>query len=168
MLCLKPASLVFLLTGDLQVDCRSFWEVSWWCILLLSQLWESRVCSWCYVKAQFLLGHVGLGVPWPRSTNVPHLLENHKVRDIQNLTLTLSLTNSLSWSYTELAFLFIRSDHPSVVPSSMEMIMITVIDETDEVSTDLLDTLLTSVKKEKQVRLFFSCCKLSSQLDSVN
>ncbi|XP_018444421.1 sister chromatid cohesion protein PDS5 homolog D isoform X2 [Raphanus sativus] len=44
----------------------------------------------------------------------------------------------------------IRSDHPSVVPSSMEMIMITVIDETDEVSTDLLDTLLTSVKKEKQ------------------
>ncbi|WZZ67016.1 hypothetical protein YC2023_078386 [Brassica napus] len=44
----------------------------------------------------------------------------------------------------------IRSDHPSVVPSSMEMIMITVIDETDEVSTDLLDTLLTSVKKENQ------------------
>ncbi|KAG5379956.1 hypothetical protein IGI04_027798 [Brassica rapa subsp. trilocularis] len=44
----------------------------------------------------------------------------------------------------------LRSDHPSVVPSSMEMIMITVIDETDEVSTDLLDTLLTSVKKENQ------------------
>ncbi|RID54758.1 hypothetical protein BRARA_G02054 [Brassica rapa] len=44
----------------------------------------------------------------------------------------------------------LRSDHPSVVPSSMEMIMITVIDETDEVSTDLLDTLLTSVKKENK------------------
>ncbi|CAN6804287.1 unnamed protein product [Brassica oleracea] len=44
----------------------------------------------------------------------------------------------------------IRSDHPSVVPSSMEMIMITVIDETDEVSKDLMNTLLTSVKKENQ------------------
>ncbi|XP_022544688.2 sister chromatid cohesion protein PDS5 homolog D-like isoform X2 [Brassica napus] len=44
----------------------------------------------------------------------------------------------------------IRSDHPSVVPSSMEMIMITVIDETDEVSKDLMDTLLTSVKKENK------------------
>ncbi|WZZ05601.1 hypothetical protein YC2023_091522 [Brassica napus] len=42
------------------------------------------------------------------------------------------------------------SDHPSVVPSSMEMIMITVIDETDEVSKDLMDTLLTSVKKENK------------------
>ncbi|KAF8103077.1 hypothetical protein N665_0188s0035 [Sinapis alba] len=44
----------------------------------------------------------------------------------------------------------IRSDHPWVVPSSMEMIMVTVIDETDEVSKDLLDTLLASVKKENQ------------------
>lgn len=38
--------------------------------------------------------------------------------------------------------------------------MITVIDETDEVSTDLLDTLLTSVKKENKVKVF-SCFKLA-------
>lgn len=30
--------------------------------------------------------------------------------------------------------------------------MITIIDETEEVSTDLLDVLLASVKKENQVR----------------
>ncbi|KAL0724434.1 hypothetical protein Bca4012_039033 [Brassica carinata] len=47
-------------------------------------------------------------------------------------------------------FKVIRSDHPWVVPSSMETIMITVIYETDQVSKDLLDTLLTSVKKENQ------------------
>ncbi|CAL9241297.1 unnamed protein product [Arabidopsis halleri] len=44
----------------------------------------------------------------------------------------------------------IRSDHPQVVFSSMEMIMIAIIDETEEVSTDLLDSLLSSVKKENQ------------------
>ncbi|CAH8356221.1 unnamed protein product [Eruca vesicaria subsp. sativa] len=44
----------------------------------------------------------------------------------------------------------IRFDHPGVVRSSMERIMVTVIDETDQVSNDLLDTLLTSVKKENQ------------------
>ncbi|CAH2067941.1 unnamed protein product [Thlaspi arvense] len=44
----------------------------------------------------------------------------------------------------------IRSDHPQAVFSSMEMIMITILDETEEVSTDLLDTLLASVKMEKQ------------------
>lgn len=46
---------------------------------------------------------------------------------------------------------FIRSDHSRVVFSSMEMIMITIIDETEEVSADLLDILLASVKKENQV-----------------
>ncbi|ESQ27121.1 hypothetical protein EUTSA_v10018162mg [Eutrema salsugineum] len=44
----------------------------------------------------------------------------------------------------------IRSDHPQVVFSSMEMIMITILDETEEVSKDLLDTLLSSVKKQNQ------------------
>ncbi|KAL1205574.1 putative sister chromatid cohesion protein PDS5 [Cardamine amara subsp. amara] len=44
----------------------------------------------------------------------------------------------------------IRSDHPQVVFSSMEIIMITIIDETEEVSTDLLDVLLASVRKENQ------------------
>ena len=39
--------------------------------------------------------------------------------------------------------------------------MITVIDETDEVSKDLMNTLLTSVKEENQVKAF-SCFKLSS------
>ncbi|KAF8103411.1 hypothetical protein N665_0188s0347 [Sinapis alba] len=44
----------------------------------------------------------------------------------------------------------IRSDHPRVVFSSMEMIMITVLDETEQVSRDILDTLLASVKKDNQ------------------
>ncbi|KAJ0231752.1 Tudor/PWWP/MBT superfamily protein [Hirschfeldia incana] len=44
----------------------------------------------------------------------------------------------------------IRSHHPRVVFSSMEMIMITVLDETEEVSRDMLDTLLASVKKDNQ------------------
>ncbi|RID56506.1 hypothetical protein BRARA_G03699 [Brassica rapa] len=44
----------------------------------------------------------------------------------------------------------IRSDHPRVVFSSMEMIMITVLDETEEVSRDFLDILLASVKKDNQ------------------
>ncbi|CAH8330216.1 unnamed protein product [Eruca vesicaria subsp. sativa] len=44
----------------------------------------------------------------------------------------------------------IRSDHPRVVFSSMEMIMITVLDEIEEVSRDFLDTLLASVKKDNQ------------------
>uniref|UniRef100_A0A1J3J2X5 Sister chromatid cohesion protein PDS5-like protein B-B n=1 Tax=Noccaea caerulescens TaxID=107243 RepID=A0A1J3J2X5_NOCCA len=44
----------------------------------------------------------------------------------------------------------IRSDHPRVVFSSMEMIMISIIDETEEVSTDLLDTLLACVKNENK------------------
>ncbi|KAL0725922.1 hypothetical protein Bca4012_040521 [Brassica carinata] len=42
----------------------------------------------------------------------------------------------------------IRSDHPWVVFSSMEMIMITVLDETDQVSRDFLDLLLASLKKD--------------------
>ncbi|CAN6939019.1 unnamed protein product [Brassica oleracea] len=44
----------------------------------------------------------------------------------------------------------IRSDHPRVVFSSMEMIMITVLDETEEVSKEFLDILLASVKKDNQ------------------
>lgn len=44
-----------------------------------------------------------------------------------------------------------RSDHPQVVFSSMEIIMITIIDETEEVSMDLLDILLASVRTENQV-----------------
>ncbi|ESQ35214.1 hypothetical protein EUTSA_v10006733mg [Eutrema salsugineum] len=42
----------------------------------------------------------------------------------------------------------ISRDHPKSVLLSMETIMITVIDESEEVSMDLLDILLTSVKKE--------------------
>ncbi|XP_010429899.1 PREDICTED: glutamic acid-rich protein-like isoform X2 [Camelina sativa] len=44
----------------------------------------------------------------------------------------------------------IRPAHPQVVFSSMEMIMITIIDEIEEVSTNLLHILLASVKKENQ------------------
>ncbi|KAF2593174.1 hypothetical protein F2Q70_00045751 [Brassica cretica] len=44
----------------------------------------------------------------------------------------------------------IRSDHPRVVFSSMEMIMITVLDETEEVSREFLVILLASVKKDNQ------------------
>ncbi|EOA34841.1 hypothetical protein CARUB_v10022426mg [Capsella rubella] len=44
----------------------------------------------------------------------------------------------------------IRPDHPQVVLSSMEIIMITIIDEIEDVSTDLLDILLANVKKENQ------------------
>ncbi|AAF14668.1 ESTs gb/Z34732, gb/R89948 and gb/Z33946 come from this gene [Arabidopsis thaliana] len=47
-------------------------------------------------------------------------------------------------------FKFIRSDHPQLVFSSMELIMIAIIDETEQVSTDLLDSLLATVKKENQ------------------
>ncbi|XP_023645091.1 titin homolog isoform X1 [Capsella rubella] len=44
----------------------------------------------------------------------------------------------------------IRPDHPLLVLLSMETIMITVIDESEEVPMDLLEILLTSVKKESQ------------------
>ncbi|VVA91490.1 unnamed protein product [Arabis nemorensis] len=44
----------------------------------------------------------------------------------------------------------ISPDHPQVVLLAMETIMITVIDESEEVSTDLLDILLASVKKDSQ------------------
>ncbi|KAG7597197.1 Armadillo-type fold [Arabidopsis suecica] len=44
----------------------------------------------------------------------------------------------------------IRPDHPQLVLLSMETIMITVIDESEEVPMDLLEILLTTVKKESQ------------------
>ncbi|KAL1221409.1 putative sister chromatid cohesion protein PDS5 [Cardamine amara subsp. amara] len=44
----------------------------------------------------------------------------------------------------------IRLDHPQIVLLSMETIMITVIDESEEVPMDLLEVLLTTVKKENQ------------------
>lgn len=49
-------------------------------------------------------------------------------------------------------------DHPQVVLLAMETIMITVIDESEEVPMDLLDILLASVKKDSQVS--FSYFKL--------
>ncbi|XP_056845499.1 sister chromatid cohesion protein PDS5 homolog E isoform X2 [Raphanus sativus] len=44
----------------------------------------------------------------------------------------------------------ISPDHPQPVLHSMETIMITVIDESEEVSMDLLEILLAAVKKENQ------------------
>ncbi|CAN8293179.1 unnamed protein product [Cochlearia groenlandica] len=44
----------------------------------------------------------------------------------------------------------IRPDHPQPVLLSMETIMITVIDESDEISMDLLDVIMASLKKESQ------------------
>ncbi|KAF8094523.1 hypothetical protein N665_0360s0027 [Sinapis alba] len=44
----------------------------------------------------------------------------------------------------------ISPDHPQPVQHSMETIMITVIDESEEVSMDLLEILLAAVKKENQ------------------
>jgi hypothetical protein len=44
----------------------------------------------------------------------------------------------------------IRPDHPQLVLVSMETIMITVIDESEEVPMDLLEILLTTVKKDSQ------------------
>ncbi|XP_013710865.2 sister chromatid cohesion protein PDS5 homolog E isoform X1 [Brassica napus] len=44
----------------------------------------------------------------------------------------------------------ISPDHPQPVLHSMETIMITVIDESEEVSMDLLEILLAAVKKESQ------------------
>ncbi|CAN8312284.1 unnamed protein product [Cochlearia groenlandica] len=44
----------------------------------------------------------------------------------------------------------ISPDHPRPVLLSMETIMITVIDESEEISMDLLDILLTTVKKDSQ------------------
>ncbi|XP_044484049.1 uncharacterized protein LOC123209987 isoform X2 [Mangifera indica] len=45
---------------------------------------------------------------------------------------------------------YIRSDHPHAVFSSMETIMTLVIDESEEISWDLLNVLLASVRKEIQ------------------
>ena len=47
-------------------------------------------------------------------------------------------------------------DHPQAVLHSMETIMTTVIDESEEVPMDLLEILLAAVKKENQVS--FSSC----------
>ncbi|XP_031274074.1 uncharacterized protein LOC116132549 isoform X2 [Pistacia vera] len=45
---------------------------------------------------------------------------------------------------------FIRSNHPHAVFSSMETIMTLVIDESEDISWDLLSVLLSSVRKENQ------------------
>lgn len=47
-----------------------------------------------------------------------------------------------------------RPDHSQIVRLSMETIMITVIDESEEVPMDLLEILLTAVKKGNQVMIF--------------
>lgn len=56
-------------------------------------------------------------------------------------------------------------DHPQPVLHSMETIMITVIDESEEVSMDLLEILLAAVKKESQVSFFPSSCFKSFQIE---
>lgn len=47
-----------------------------------------------------------------------------------------------------------RFSHPDAVVSSMEAIMTMVIEESEEISFDLLGPLLASVKKENQVITF--------------
>lgn len=62
--------------------------------------------------------------------------------------------NSYLLYVTLMAFYFVHllsPDHPQPVLHSMETIMITVIDESEEVSMDLLEILLAAVKKENQV-----------------
>ena len=47
-----------------------------------------------------------------------------------------------------------RSNHPHAVFSAMETIMTLVIDESEDISSDLLSPLLASVRKENQVVSF--------------
>lgn len=49
----------------------------------------------------------------------------------------------------------LRSNHPHIVFSAMEKIMTLVIDESEEISLDLLSPLLSSVRKENQVTFLF-------------
>ena len=44
----------------------------------------------------------------------------------------------------------IRSHHPPAVPSAIETIMNLVIDESEDISLDLLSSLFASVRKENQ------------------
>lgn len=46
-----------------------------------------------------------------------------------------------------------RPDHPDFVSSSMETIMTIIIDESEEISFDLLSPLLDTMRKEDQVCL---------------
>lgn len=48
------------------------------------------------------------------------------------------------------AVIFSRPDHPNVVFTSMEEIMTLLIEESDEISMELLQPLLDSVRKENQ------------------
>ena len=50
--------------------------------------------------------------------------------------------------------LILRSDHPTAIFSAMDKTMTLVIDESEDVSWDLLSTLLSSVRKENQVIAF--------------
>lgn len=50
-----------------------------------------------------------------------------------------------------------RSNHPHTVFSAMERIMILVVEESEEISLDLLRPLLSSVRKENQVHSYALC-----------
>lgn len=47
-----------------------------------------------------------------------------------------------------------RSNHPHAVFSAMERIMILIVEESEEISLDLLRPLLSSVRKENQVHSY--------------
>lgn len=49
------------------------------------------------------------------------------------------------------AVFFSRADHPDIVFTSMEIIMVLLIEESDEINMELLQPLLDSLRKENQV-----------------
>ena len=58
-----------------------------------------------------------------------------------------------------------RSNHPKTVILAMETIMTLVIDESEEISAELLTLLLASVKKQNQVCLSSNVSPLHHDLD---
>ncbi|XP_060200200.1 sister chromatid cohesion protein PDS5 homolog D-like [Lycium barbarum] len=67
------------------------------------------------------------------------------------------------FSLIMLMFDAVRSDHPNVVFTSMEEIMTLLIEESDEISMELLQPLLDSLRKENQIYCT-DCSPISSKL----
>ncbi|XP_019243876.1 PREDICTED: uncharacterized protein LOC109223867 isoform X3 [Nicotiana attenuata] len=87
-----------------------------------------------------------------------HILET--VADVKACVMLLDLEcDALVIEIFQLFLTIIRPDHPNVVFKSMEEIMTLLIEESDEISMELLQPLLDSVRKENQI-----CSPISSKL----
>ncbi|XP_075112733.1 sister chromatid cohesion protein PDS5 homolog D isoform X4 [Nicotiana tabacum] len=87
-----------------------------------------------------------------------HILET--VADVKACLMLLDLEcDALVIEIFQLFLRIIRPDHPNVVFTSMEEIMTLLIEESDEISMELLQPLLDSVRKENQI-----CSPISSKL----